>query len=242
MLQSDRTRCQGDRPLLSYSGSGSSSRDLQKCRCREPPGALKPGVSDLICDVSGASNSVRPKALDAVNEALLEAKPCPALKEANPTSLLFPNDSAAWSKVDSTFSIGRLPADCASTQFNEELPNLPESLIKAEFDARSRLSRTLYTLLLTVAMRQESLGVDNYIILAKSQIGTVTRDMFDFRMARRACWKHVLAQANVRHELTKLLNSCTWGGDLIPRPDSSGDGRGRSACRTISSHALGYSC
>ena len=90
-----------------------------------------------------AVNPFSTKVAEAVFEAVREDRKSFTLREEEATSLLFPADSEVWEGVSSTFKEGRLSADCASVQFKEDLPKLPDALLDAEFSARSRLERTL---------------------------------------------------------------------------------------------------
>ena len=89
------------------------------------------------------------KILEAVVQALAEDKPSQSLREQEFTSFLFPADLEAWTDASSSFSIGRFSPDCASEQFNEALPKLPDSLFTTEFEAWSRLARSLHSASLT---------------------------------------------------------------------------------------------
>ena len=118
--------------------------------------------------------------------------------------------------MHATFSVGQLPANCASILLNEDFPNIPEFLLKKEFNARSRLARTLHTMCLTEVMGQEQPNAEHFKILAKAQVASVMHDIFDFGVARRQCRKSVLHHAAPRHESTKLINSPIWGESLFP--------------------------
>ena len=161
-------------------------------------------------------NPFTSKVLEAVNQAVLEDKTSVSLKEDEATSLLFPGDSPAWEEVVPTFSSGRLTQDCASVQFNEDLPKLPEAMLKAEFEARSRLARTLHhcTVLELAIFRHPD--VELLKVLAKSMVGSLSQDLMSFAVARRNCRKHVFQNAQVRHEPTKLINGPIWGASLFP--------------------------
>ena len=137
---------------------------------------------------------------EVCHEALIADKPKPTLREAEPTSLVLPNDSDVWNQVYATFTVGPLPANCASILFNEDLPQVPDSLLKREFSARSRLARTLHTMCLTEMMGQESPNSEQFKILAKSQVSSAIHDIFYFGVARRLCRKSVLQHAALRKE------------------------------------------
>ena len=201
-----------------------------------PLNVAQPGVTRL-CKETGALNTKavpfkgtytmflsspdRPtpfltKVFEVCHEALIADKPKPTLREAEPTSLVLPNDSDIWNQVYATFTVGPLPANCASILFNEDLPQVPDSLLKREFSARSCLARTLHTMCLTEMMGQESPNSEQFKILAKSQVSSAIHDIFDFGVARRLCRKSVLQHAALRHEPTKLINSSIWGESLFP--------------------------
>ncbi|XP_066976430.1 uncharacterized protein [Macrobrachium rosenbergii] len=79
----------------------------------------------------------------ATTRACLDGNPFPQLRETDPTSLVFPGSNEFWVDAPSTFTVGKLDPLCASTQFSEQLPKLPESLLKAEFETRTKLARSL---------------------------------------------------------------------------------------------------
>ena len=157
------------------------------------------------------------KMLDAVNQALIDEKTNMVLREEESTSLLFPGDSHAWEEVAQTFSGGKLDQDCASVQFNENLPKLSNHMVEVEFAARMRLARTLSSLTsveLGVLSRPED---DLYKVVAKGMLPSFRQDLTDFGIARRNCRKHILQYARVRHEPTRLINSPLWGPNLFPK-------------------------
>ena len=161
-------------------------------------------------------NPFATKVLEAAQQAILEDKPAPTLREEDLTSLLFPGDSEGWENVASTFSVGRLSLDCFSQQFNENLPKLPEGLINKEFEAKNRLARTLHTFTLAELMMTREPGNDLIKVLVKSMVTSLKSDLFDFMLARKACRKHLLLTAEVRHEPTRLINGPIWGVNLFP--------------------------
>ena len=161
-------------------------------------------------------NPVATKVLEAVNQAILEDKPSTPLKEEESTSFLFPGDSPAWENVTQTFSNGKLQPDCASVQFNEDLPKIPDSLLKAEFETRTRLARTLHSFTLAEMSSIKYPDLDVFKVLSKSMVQSLRQDLADFALARRRCRKHVLRNAMIRHEPTKLINGIIWGINLFP--------------------------
>ncbi|XP_068238907.1 uncharacterized protein [Palaemon carinicauda] len=156
------------------------------------------------------------KMMDLALQAVNEDKPLPQLRETDLTSLLFPGDHDCWTDAPATFTAGKLNADCASTQFSERLPRLPDSLIRLEFDARMRLSRSINSATMaemsSLVYEEEPL----FKILTKSLLQTLLSDAYDFILARRRCWKHVLSEASIRHEPNKLIKAPIWGPDLFP--------------------------
>ena len=156
------------------------------------------------------------KALEAVLKAIPEDGSCPTLKEWDSTSPVFPNDSDAWKGVASTFTVGKLPNDCASSLFNEDLPKLPNALLNTEYEARLRLARSLHTMALTETLIHLREKDEALSLIAKTHGLTVTQDLHAFAMARRALRKHIFEHAKVRHEPNRLINSSLWGESLFP--------------------------
>ena len=161
------------------------------------------------------SNLFATKVFGAVWEAALEDKSAPALREEEPTSWIFPNDSPVWEDVVSTFSVGKLAGDCASAQFNEEMPRLPEALLKTECEAKMRLARTLNTFTLNELMMNVYEEAEIFKVIVKGMTCSLRHDLVDFIKARRACRKHIFAHASVRHEPSKLINGPIWGATLF---------------------------
>ena len=54
--------------------------------------------------------------------------------------------------------------------------------------------------------------------LSKPLVANLLHDLYDFYMARRACRKHVLDNATIRHEPLRLINGSIWGASLFPPP------------------------
>ncbi|XP_064089448.1 uncharacterized protein LOC135203593 isoform X1 [Macrobrachium nipponense] len=156
------------------------------------------------------------KLMKTTMQAAMKDEPLPQLKEADPTSPLFPAFGDLWENLPATFTVGKLKPDCAMEQLGEKLPRLPDNLIQAEFDARTRLGRTLNSLVITEEAALTYASEPLFKILAKSQMQTVQADAYDFIVARRNCRKHVLQEATIRHEPNRLLASNIWGADLFP--------------------------
>ncbi|XP_066981300.1 uncharacterized protein [Macrobrachium rosenbergii] len=156
------------------------------------------------------------KVAELTLQAGTEEKPMPQLRETEPTSLLFPTDLECWTGAPETFTVGKLDSECASNLFSEQLPRLPESLIKAEYEARCRLSRSINSVtsveLTSAVYKDEPL----FRVLTKSLLASFQSDLFDFIVARRNCRKFVLADATIRHEPNKLIKSSIWGTNLFP--------------------------
>ena len=161
-------------------------------------------------------NPFATKVLEAAQQAFAEDKEGAALKEEDFTSLLFPADSEGWKDVSDTFSIGKLSPDCFSQQFNENLPRLTDGLINKEYEARSRLARTLHTFTLTEYYMSRRPDDDILKVIVKSMVTSLRKDMTDFMLLRKACRKHLFLLAEVRHEPTRLINAPVWGSKLFP--------------------------
>ncbi|XP_064116855.1 uncharacterized protein LOC135222646 [Macrobrachium nipponense] len=149
-------------------------------------------------------------------QAGMENKPMPQLKETEATSLLFPRDLECWVGAPATFTVGKLNRDCAMTQFGELLPRIPDTMLKAEFEARCRLSRSINSV--TTAELTASVFAEEplFRVLTKSMLQAYQSDLYDFIVARRACRKHVFANASIRHEPNKLINASIWGANIFP--------------------------
>ncbi|XP_064116856.1 uncharacterized protein LOC135222647 [Macrobrachium nipponense] len=149
-------------------------------------------------------------------QAGMEDKPMPQLKETEATSLLFPRDLECWGGAPATFTVGKLNRDCAMTQFGELLPRIPDTMLKAEFEARCRLSRSINSV--TIAELTASVFAEEplFRVLTKSMLQAYLSDLYDFIVARRACRKHVFANASIRHEPNKLINASIWGANIFP--------------------------
>ena len=91
-------------------------------------------------------------------------------------------------------------ADCCSQQFNKSLPKLSDSLIAKEFEARTRLARSLHSFALAEYMMSKDNQNELLKVLVKSMVCSLHHDLYDFGLARRNCRKHVLHTAEVRHE------------------------------------------
>ena len=80
---------------------------------------------------------------------------------------------------------GKLSPDYASSQFNENLPRIPDDLLSREFETRNRRSRTLNTLP-TENMIFSYPKMDMLTVRAKMLVTSVRQDLMDFVQARLA--------------------------------------------------------
>ena len=156
------------------------------------------------------------RGLTAVIRAIREDKPFPALEECKPPLLLLPNDSKEWEAVQSTFSMCKLPQDCAQKQFREQLPLIPLGMLAHEYDTHVALSSTLSHQTLLETFMGNNPESDECKVLAKTHLVNLMRALYAFFSARKACREHVFKYAKVRHEPLRLINSSMWGKDLFP--------------------------
>ena len=156
------------------------------------------------------------KVISAVNQALREDKASPKLREEEFTSLLLPGDTEPWKDILSTFTTGKLSLNAAAEQFNEDLPLLTDTLVKAEYEAKSRFARTLHTFSLLELTANQNPEVEFMRVIVKSMTSSLRFDAFAFGEARRKCRKHVLQNARIRHEPAKLINGPIFGEHLFP--------------------------
>ena len=159
------------------------------------------------------------KGLEAVRRAVLDGKPFPSLEECRPVSLALPNDSTDWEDVQHTFTVSKLDKEIAGKQFNERLPRLPDNLLKAELEAKERLSASLSLQSYLEMLIGNYQDTDIFHVLSKMHLGTFCKDLHAFYLARRACREHTLAAATIRHEPKKLIDSNIWGKDLFPQKE-----------------------
>ena len=115
-----------------------------------------------------------------------------------------------------TFVPKKLASDIASKQLKENLPHLPESLLKKEWEARESLARSLAHQTTLETCLHMDIENSMYAVLAKQHMWSFLRDVDVFIKARKACRVHVLANARVRHEANQLIHSSPWGTDLFP--------------------------
>ena len=161
-------------------------------------------------------NPLTSKLLEAAYKAVEEGKPCPTLRELEQPSLLLPADNAAWSEVAQTFSVGKLLATNATEHFKEELPRIPNHLLKKEHDARERLKRSLSlssTLELIMSVHPAE---DLWKVVLKQSLPNLLKDLYDFMSARKECRQHVVEGATLGYEPNKLVNGTFFGQHLFP--------------------------
>ena len=164
-------------------------------------------------------NPFASKVAEAVFEASLEDKKPVSLREEEATSLIFPADSEIWRNVAATFTVGRLKPECASDQFDEELPKVPEGMLNAEYAARSRLARTLNTFTFAELLMTTNTDFEALKVLVKGMVTSLKQDLSDFVAARKQCRRHVFKHATIRHEPKKLIEGSVWGPNLFSATD-----------------------
>ncbi|XP_066955826.1 uncharacterized protein [Macrobrachium rosenbergii] len=152
-------------------------------------------------------------------QAGIDGKPIPQLQETDPTSLLFPGDSECWLGAPATFTVGKLDPECASTLFSKQLPRIPDALLKTEFGARCRLSRSLHSVTISEVTALVYTDEPLFKVLTKSLLASFQSDLYDFVVARQNCRKHISADATIRHEPNRLMKSSIWGPNLFPEDE-----------------------
>ncbi|XP_068209109.1 uncharacterized protein [Palaemon carinicauda] len=65
-------------------------------------------------------------------------------------------------------------------------------------------------------MASDPQNPDVFMVVAKTHLATVTKDLYGFIKVRRAFREFVFASAVVRHEPRTLISSSIWGKDLFP--------------------------
>ncbi|XP_068220112.1 uncharacterized protein [Palaemon carinicauda] len=159
------------------------------------------------------------KVAELTIQAAKDGLPMPTLKETDSTSLLMPASRDFWRDAPATFTVGKLDPDCASFLFSERLPKLPDHLLKTESETRSRLARSINSLisleLVSSLYKEEQI----FRVLAKGLLQTFQIDLHDFWTARTNCRRHVLAEASIRHEPNRLIRSSCWGKNLFPQEE-----------------------
>ena len=200
------------------SAQGSYRRFLRAQQCT----SQKVGISSKKTSMYKAPDSMvfpfASKAFMSVKQALREDKPLPHLKEYEAVSLLAPNESEDWKACADTFVPGKLEPEIAQRQFSEDVPSLPQHLIKAEFEARNRLAQALSTQSMCEFGIHMEPNSEMLKLLAKQHLFQFSEALHAFGTARRACRKHIFQHATVRHEPDRLINSSIWGDQLFPAP------------------------
>ncbi|XP_068238442.1 uncharacterized protein [Palaemon carinicauda] len=159
------------------------------------------------------------KVAELTVQAFKDGLPMPTLKETDPTSLLMPAPNDFWWDAPTTFTVGKLDPDCASSLFSERLPKLPDHLLKAEFETRNRLARSLNSLASSELIASLYSEEPVFRVLAKSLLQTIQLDLHDFCTTRTICRKYVLAGVSIRHEPNRHITSSCWGKSLFPQEE-----------------------
>ena len=95
------------------------------------------------------------------------------------------------------------------------LYRLPENLIRAEFEARLRLQRTLHSCTALEMAIMQNPDIDMMKVVMKSLLTSLRKDLPDFMTARRDCRRHVLQNATNRHDPKRLIKASLWGDQLF---------------------------
>ena len=161
------------------------------------------------------------KVVAEVWESVIKDKACPSFRECDPTSLVLPNPASLefYKGADKTFIGKKLPNNIAAEQFREDLPKLPERLLTAEFEARSRLALSLHSLSLTEFLMESQAPDWSHNILVskvKAELQAFILDFYAWGRAKKACREHVLFNATRTVEVIALLDSSPWGNVLFP--------------------------
>ncbi|XP_066955440.1 uncharacterized protein [Macrobrachium rosenbergii] len=159
------------------------------------------------------------KIAELTHQAVMDGKPIPQLRETDPTSLLFPGDSEFWLGAPATFTVGKLDPECASTLFGEQLPKIPDALLKKEYEARCRLSRSIHSITISEVTALVYADEPLFQVLTKSLLASFQSDLYDYVVARQNCRKHIFANATIRHEPNRLIKSSIWGPNLFPEDE-----------------------
>ncbi|XP_064087967.1 uncharacterized protein LOC135202485 isoform X2 [Macrobrachium nipponense] len=152
-------------------------------------------------------------------QAAAEDKPLPVLRETEATSLLFPTGPDFWKDAPATFTTGKLDPECASDLFSERLPRIPDHLVKTEFEAKTRLARSINSVTAAELVASTYNEEQVFRVLTKVLLQMFQSDLYDFAVARRACRKHFLAGASIKHEPNRLIRSSIWGENLFPKEE-----------------------
>ncbi|XP_068248914.1 uncharacterized protein [Palaemon carinicauda] len=192
------------------------ARTLSEWGCTNSKLTPHKGAYTIFTTASSITLPLIDKVTELTIQAVKEGSTMPALKETDPTSLLIPSTSATWDDASSTFTVGKLDPDCASTLFSEKLPRLLESLLKTEFETRNRLARSLHSIeSLASVYPMETL----FRVFTKNLLLSYQVDLHDFWSARVSCRKFVLSEASIRHEPNRLIASSSWGKNLFPQDE-----------------------
>ncbi|XP_064108924.1 uncharacterized protein LOC135217142 [Macrobrachium nipponense] len=118
-------------------------RSLSEWGCVNTKLTPHKGKYTMFVTPEGIPSPCTSKVAELTLQAVTEDKPMPVLRETEATSLLLPTGLDFLANAQATFTLGKLDPECASDLFSERLPKLPDHLVKAEFEARSRLARSI---------------------------------------------------------------------------------------------------
>ena len=110
----------------------------------------------------------------------------------------------------------KLKLNCASQQFQEDLPKLPDSLVNLEAKARACFARSLSSLTSAESLYQRNSAHEAEKVLAKMLFSTYCQVLLDFALARKKCRTYVFKYASIRHEPIQLIDSSWWGPNFFP--------------------------
>ncbi|XP_068203105.1 uncharacterized protein [Palaemon carinicauda] len=195
------------------------ARTLSEWGCINSKLTPHKGAYTIFTTAASISLPLIDKVTELTIQAIKEGSSMPALKETDPTSLLIPGTSATWDAAASTFTVGKLDPDCASTLFSEKLLRLIESLLKTEFETRTRLARSLQSITSMESLASLYPEETLFRVATKNQLLSYQIDLHDFWSARVSCRKFVLSEASIRHERNRLIASSSWGKTLFPQTE-----------------------
>ncbi|XP_068235972.1 uncharacterized protein [Palaemon carinicauda] len=193
------------------------ARTLSEWGCINSKLTPHKGAYTIFTAAASISLPLIDKITELTIQAIKEGSSMPALKETDPTSLHIPGTSATWDDASSTFTVGKLDPDCASTLFSEKLPRLLESLLKTEFETRNRLARSLHSITSIESLASVYPEETLFRVVTKNLLLSYQIDLHDFWSALVSCRKFVLSEASIRHEPNRLIASSCWGKNLFPQ-------------------------
>ncbi|XP_068239903.1 uncharacterized protein [Palaemon carinicauda] len=195
------------------------ARTLAEWGCRNSKQTPHKGAYTIFITPPSIPSPLTDKIAELTIQSVKDGIPMLSLKETDPTSLLVPDTSALWNKASSTFTVGKLDPDCASSLFSERLPKITDHLLKVEFESRNRLARTLNSVVSSELIASLYSDEPLFRVQAKNLLQSFQSDLQDFWTARTNCRKHVLAEASIRHEPNRLITSSGWGKTLFPQEE-----------------------